>query len=171
MPVQPSAVLGEGTLILYPDLVNIYGCTLGAGTKVGPFVEIQEGVVIGARVRICSHTLICTRVTIEDEVFVGHGVQFTADLFPRVVNEQGALLKKHEFDLLPTRVKRRAAIGGGAVILPVTIGEGALVGAGAVVTRDVPDYAIVVGNPARVIGDVRERAKQQLVASTEADRG
>jgi len=158
MPIADDVRLAEGAEILLPDLVNLYGCSIGCGTRIGPFVEIQNGVTVGARCKISSHSFICEGVTVEDEVFVGHGVMFTNDLYPRATGDDGNLLKPGEWQVLETRVKRRASIGSHATILAgVTIGVGALVGAGAVVTHDVPDYAIVAGVPARVIGDVREQ--------------
>lgn len=158
MAVADSVVLGRGVKILQPDLVNLYGCTIGDDTRVGPFVEIQRGVTIGARCKIQSHSFICDGVTIGDEVFVGHGVMFTNDVWPRATDDDGHILGAEEWSLKTTTVSRRASIGSGAVLLPVHIGEGALVAAGAVVTKDVADYAIVAGNPARVIGDVRTRS-------------
>jgi acetyltransferase-like isoleucine patch superfamily enzyme len=160
VPVHSSAVIGRDVRITHPDLVNIYGCRIGEGTRVGPFVEIQAGAVIGAACKIQSHSFICEGVTIEDQVFVGHGVMFTNDLLPRAADDDGAPLGREGWTLVPTRVKARASIGSGAVILPVVIGYGALVGAGAVVTTDVPDHALVVGNPARVVGDARERRER-----------
>ncbi|MDX2257501.1 MAG: acyltransferase [Hyphomicrobiaceae bacterium] len=159
MPIKETTKLGAGVRITHPDLVNIYGCTIGDETRVGPFVEIQAGAVIGARCKIQSHTFICDGVTIADEVFVGHGVMFTNDLLPRATGPDGQLLGGDGWTMSRTSIGKRASLGSGAVILPVSIGEGALVGAGAVVTKDVPAFAIVAGNPARVIGDVRERQK------------
>jgi acetyltransferase-like isoleucine patch superfamily enzyme len=144
--------------IFQPTLVNLYGCTIGDQTKIGAFVEIQKGATVGARCKISSHTFICEGVVIEDGVFVGHGVMFTNDRFPRAVNPDGSLQTEADWSVEPTLVKRGASIGSNATIIcGVTIGEGALVGAGAVVNKDVPDYSIVAGVPARVIGDVRTR--------------
>lgn len=157
MPIDETTRLGKDVRIFRPDLVNIYGAVIGAETRIGPFVEIQKGAVIGARCKIQSHTFIPDGVTIEDEVFIGHGVMFTNDRWPRAVDDQGRLIGAEGWNLAPTRVGRRAAIGSGATLLPVIVGEGAMIGAGAVVTRDVADFALVAGNPARVIGDARER--------------
>jgi len=157
MPVAESVKLGEQVKIFHPSLVNLYGCSIGSDTKVGTFVEIQKGASIGARCKISSHTFICEGVEIEDEVFVGHGVMFTNDLFPRAANEDGSLQDESDWHVVPTIVRRGASIGSNATIVAgITIGARALVGAGAVVTKDVPDYAIVAGVPARVIGDTRE---------------
>lgn len=157
MPVAESVVRGRDVLIFHESLVNLYGCTIGDESRVGTFVEIQRGAVIGRRCKIQSHTFICEGVTIEDEVFVGHGVMFTNDLYPRATNDDGGLQSDADWVCLPTRVGKRASIGSGATILPnLTIGEGALVAAGAVVTKDVPPFAIVAGCPARVIGDTRK---------------
>jgi UDP-2-acetamido-3-amino-2,3-dideoxy-glucuronate N-acetyltransferase len=139
-----------GDDVVVHSFTNLYGCRIGSGTRVGPFVEIQRGAVVGERCKVQSHAFVCDGVEIEDEVFVGHGVVFVNDKLPRATTEAGTLQGVDDWELLPTLVRRRATLGSGAVILGgVTIGEGALVGAGAVVTRDVEPNAIVVGNPAR----------------------
>ena len=153
MPIDDRVVLGLNVAIFHPDLVNLYGCSIGDETKVGAFVEIQKNVVIGKRCKISSHSFICEGVTIEDEVFVGHGVMFTNDVYPRATNADGSLQTQADWEVLPTKVCRGASIGSHATVLPnLTIGEGALVGAGAVVTRDVPPFAVVAGVLARVVG-------------------
>lgn len=160
-----DAVLGKDVVIHHPELINLYGCVVGAGTRIGPFVEIQRGATIGSRCKISSHCFICEGVTIEDEVFVGHGVMFTNDRHPRAVDDNGELLSSDGWTLEPTRVRRGASIGSNATILPgITIGAGALVGAGSVVTRDVPDDAIVAGVPARRIGTTRMALKSNALA-------
>jgi UDP-2-acetamido-3-amino-2,3-dideoxy-glucuronate N-acetyltransferase len=157
MPIV-NVTRGADVLITHPDLVNLYGCAIDAGTRVGPFVEIQKNSHIGSRCKISSHSFICEGVTIEDEVFVGHGVMFTNGLFPRATNSDGSLQTEADWQLTRTRVKRGASIGSNATIVAgVTIGCGALIGSGAVVTADVPDHALAVGVPARIIGDVRDR--------------
>lgn len=156
--IADSVKLGEGVKIPRPELVNLYGCEVGEGSMIGPFVEIQKQVLIGRRCKISSHTFVCSGVTIEDEVFVGHGVMFINDMFPRATNEDGSIQTEADWEMLPTRLKRRCSIGSNATILGgVTVGEQALVGAGALVVKNVPDYAIVAGAPARIIGDVRTR--------------
>ena len=134
------------------SFVNAYGCSIDDRSKVGTFVEIQKGVKIGKDCKISSHTFICEGVTIEDGVFVGHNVSFINDMFPRSVNQDGSMQTEADWKLVETIVKKRASIGTSATILGgVTIGENAMIGAGAVVTKDVPDNAVVVGNPAKII--------------------
>ncbi|MBX3084514.1 MAG: N-acetyltransferase [Anaerolineae bacterium] len=161
MPIAQSVKMGEGVRVFYPDLVNMYNCSLGDQTTVGPFVEIQGGVEIGARCKISSHSFLCEGVIIEDEVFIGHGVMFINDIYPRSTGDDGQPLKGGQWEMVSTRIGKRVSIGSNATIMGgITIGEGALVGAGAVVTKDVPAYAIVAGNPARVKGDVREKRQK-----------
>jgi UDP-2-acetamido-3-amino-2,3-dideoxy-glucuronate N-acetyltransferase len=150
MPITDDVQLGSGVKIFHPQLVNLYGCRIGADTKVGAFVEVQKNAFIGERCKISSHTFICEGVTIEDEVFVGHGVMFINDRFPRAT-AGGALQTEADWEVVPTVIKKGASIGSGAVIMcGITIGERALIGAGAVVTRNVPADAVVKGVPARV---------------------
>ena len=150
MPISANVVLGKGVKIFQPDLVNLYGCSVGDDTRIGAFVEIQKNASVGSRCKISSHSFICEGVVIEDEVFVGHGVLFINDLYPRATAD-GHLQTEAEWKVVPTRVKRGASIGSGVVILAgVTIGANALIGAGAVVTHDVPDHRIAKGVPARL---------------------
>ncbi|MBI5119558.1 MAG: N-acetyltransferase [Rhodospirillales bacterium] len=152
MPVSANVKLGRGVKIVHPELVNLYGCSIGDDCIIGPFVEIQEGVVIGARCKISSHSFLCTGVMIEDEVFIGHGVMFTNDRFPKAANPNGSLKTAADWKLETTHVGKGASVGSGATILPgVTIGRNALVGAGAVVTKNVPENARVAGVPAEIL--------------------
>jgi acetyltransferase-like isoleucine patch superfamily enzyme len=162
--IAPNVITHAGVVIPQPELVNLYGCELGEETKIGAFVEIQAGVVVGARCKISSHTFICSGVVIEEGVFVGHGVMFINDIYPRAVNEDGTLQNAADWKLVETRVRAGASIGTHATLMGgITVGRSALVGAGAVVTADVPDFAIVAGVPARRIGDVRDRKSAALV--------
>ena len=148
--IAPDVKLGRDVKIY--SFVNLYGCEIGDESKIGAFVEIQKGVLIGKRVKVSSHTFICEGVTIEDEAFIGHGVMFTNDKYPRAANPDGALQTEADWIVTPTLVKRGASIGSNATILcGVTIGERAIVGAGSVVTRDVPPDTIVAGVPARLM--------------------
>ena len=148
--IGPEVKLGRDVRIF--AFVNLYGCEIGDESRIGTFVEIQKGAKIGARCKIQSHTFICEGVTIEDEVFVGHGVMFINDHHPRATTGNGKLQTEADWTRQRTLVKRGASIGSGATLLGgITIGENALVGAGSVVTRDVPPHAVVAGNPARVL--------------------
>lgn len=148
--IAANVKLGQGVRIF--GFTNLYGCEIGDEVKVGTFVEIQKGAKIGPRCKISSHSFICEGVELEAEVFVGHGVMFTNDLFPRATVEGGGLQTEADWSCIKTLVKRGASIGSGATILcGITIGEKAMIGAGSVVTKDVPEGAVVVGNPARVI--------------------
>jgi UDP-2-acetamido-3-amino-2,3-dideoxy-glucuronate N-acetyltransferase len=160
MPISDTSKLGANVKIYHPDQVNLYGCTIGDDSRVGSFVEIQKNSTVGARCKISSHTFICEGVTIEDEVFVGHGVMFTNDRLPRATNVDGSPMGDDGWKVEITLVKRCASIGSNATIVPgITIGEYALIGAGAVVTKDVPDFAIVAGIPAQIVGDIRKKSR------------
>lgn len=149
MPIASNVVLGERVKIVHPDLVNLYGCRVGDDSRIGAFVEIQKNAEVGSRCKISSHTFVCEGVTIEDEVFVGHGVMFTNDLRPRATTD-GQPQSEADWHVVPTLVKRGASIGSGATIIcGITIGAGAMIGAGAVVTRDVAPGETVAGVPAR----------------------
>lgn len=164
MPIADSVRLGKNVKIFHADLVNLYGCSIGDDSKIGAFVEIQKGAAIGERCKISSHTFICEGVLIEDEVFIGHGVMFTNDRYPRATNADGSLQTEADWRVETTRIGRGASIGSNATLVSgVAIGRAALVGAGSVVTGDVPDYAIVAGVPARVIGDTRQKLLQPLL--------
>lgn len=148
--IAPDVKLGK-CVKLY-GFINLYGCTIGDGSKIGTFVEIQKGVRVGANCKISSHTFICEGVTIEDAVFIGHGVIFINDLYPRAVTEEGAIQTEKDWTCVPTIIRKGASIGSGCTILGgLTIGERSIVGAGSVVTHDVPPETIVAGNPARVL--------------------
>src|SRR5215831_1610352 len=154
MPIASDVRLGKGVQIHHPELINLYGCLIGKDSKIGAFVEIQKNAVVGARCKVSSHTFICEGVTMEDEVFVGHGVMFINDKFPRATTNDGKLQGPADWKVEPTRICQRASIGSNATILcGLTIGEGETIGAGAVVTQDVPPKAIVAGVPARSVGD------------------
>jgi UDP-2-acetamido-3-amino-2,3-dideoxy-glucuronate N-acetyltransferase len=148
--IAPDVKLGRDVTIY--NFVNLYGCEIGDGSKIGSFVEIQKGALVGRNCKISSHSFICEGVRIEDEVFVGHGVIFINDKYPRATGPGGALQSDADWEVVPTVIKRGASIGSGVIVLcGVTIGEGALIGAGAVVIADVPANATVAGNPARVL--------------------
>jgi UDP-2-acetamido-3-amino-2,3-dideoxy-glucuronate N-acetyltransferase len=153
MAIANSVRMGRNVTIHHPDQVNLYGCTIGDDSRIGSFVEIQKDAAVGARCKISSHTFICEGVAIEDEVFIGHGVMFTNDLYPKAANPDGTPQSEQDWAVVETKVKRGASIGSNATILAgVTIGEYALVGAGAVVTKDVGNRQIVAGVPARPLG-------------------
>ncbi len=161
--IASDVKLGKGVRLV--AFVNLYGCEIGDETKIGTFVEIQKGAKIGKRCKISSHSFICEGVILEDEVFVGHGVTFTNDLYPRATNADGTLQVDSDWQCVTTVVKRGASIGSGATLLcGITIGEGAMIGAGSVVTKDVPAGAIVAGNPARVRRWISAEAQQAAAA-------
>lgn len=148
--IAPDVKLGQGVRIY--GFTNLYGCEIGDDSKIGTFVEIQKGARVGARCKVSSHTFICEGVVLEDEVFVGHNVTFINDLYPRSTNTEGRLQTEADWKCVPTLVQRGASIGSGATLLcGITVGRGAVIGAGSVVTHDVPEGAVVAGNPARVI--------------------
>jgi acetyltransferase-like isoleucine patch superfamily enzyme len=151
--VAPDVRLGKDVKL--SPFVNLYGCEVGDNTKIGAFVEIQKSAKVGQNCKISSHSFICEGVTIEDNVFVGHGVVFINDLFPRATTAEGELQTEKDWRVEPTLVKKGASIGSGATILAnVVIGENAMVGAGSVVTHDVPDNAVVAGNPAKILRSI-----------------
>jgi len=151
--IASNVILGENVVL--NDFINLYGCSIGDNTKIGPFVEVQKNAFIGKRCKISSHTFICEGVIIEDEVFVGHGVMFINDKYPRSTNESGELQTEDDWKVISTIVKQGASIGSNATLLcGVTVGSGSIVGAGSVVTRDVPDNTVVAGNPAKIIRNI-----------------
>ncbi len=153
--VAPDVKLGDNVRL--GKFINLYGCEVGDGTKIGAFVEVQKNARIGRHCKISSHTFVCEGVTIEDEVFIGHGVMFINDSYPRATNPSGALQTEADWKVERTVIKRGASIGSGATILAkVVIGENAIIGAGSVVTRDVPANTIVAGNPARHMRQLAE---------------
>ena len=153
--IAPDVKLGREVKIF--DFVNLYGCEIGDGTKIGTFVEIQKGSKIGKNCKISSHTFICEGVTIEDNVFVGHNVTFINDVFPRATAGNGKLQTENDWTCIPTFVKKGASIGSSATLLcGITVGENAIIGAGSVVTRDVPANTIVAGNPARTLRNIND---------------
>jgi len=155
--IAPDVKLGKDVRIF--DFVNLYGCEIGDETRIGAFVEIQRGAKLGRRVKVSSHTFICEGVEVEDQVFIGHGVVFINDPYPRAVNAAGELQTERDWTVVRTVVRRGASIGSGSTILcGVEVGEDAIVGAGSVVTHSVPAGTIVAGNPARVLRKIEERA-------------
>jgi UDP-2-acetamido-3-amino-2,3-dideoxy-glucuronate N-acetyltransferase len=152
MPIANDVTLAADVRIAYPELVNLYGCSIGEGTQIAPFVEIQKNAAVGARCKVSSHTFVCEGVTIEDECFIGHHVCFINDRYPRATAGSGQLQTEADWEVVPTRVCRGASVGSGAVILcGVTIGQRATIGAGAVVTHDVAAGEVVAGVPARLL--------------------
>jgi len=148
--IASNVILGKDVVL--NDFINLYGCTIGDGTKIGPFVEVQKNAIIGKHCKIQSHTFICEGVTIEDEVFVSHGVMFINDKLPRATNDSGELQTEENWSVIPTLVKRGASIGSNVTVMcGITVGSRSIVGAGSVVINDVPDNVIVAGNPARII--------------------
>jgi acetyltransferase-like isoleucine patch superfamily enzyme len=152
--IASNVELGENVVL--QDFINLYGCRIGDHTKIGPFVEVQRNAMVGRNCKIQSHSFICEGVTIEDEVFVGHGVMFINDRYPRAATDAGVLQAESDWTVVHTTVRKGASIGSNATILcGVTVGEGAIVGAGSVVTKDVPARTVVAGNPAKVIRRIR----------------
>lgn len=151
-----------GDRVMLSNFINLYGCSIGDDTKIGAFVEIQKNAKVGRCCKISSHTFICEGVNIEDNVFVGHGVTFINDAYPRATNGDGQLQNEADWHVMPTVVRRGASLGSGATILcNVTIGENAIVGAGSVVTKDVPPNTIVAGNPARILRRIQSSPEAQ----------
>ena len=153
--ISGDVKLGENVRL--SKFINLYGCTIGDNTKIGAFVEVQKKAAVGRNCKISSHTFICEGVTIEDDVFIGHGVTFVNDSYPRATAPDGKLQTEADWNVEPTLVQKGASIGSGSTILAkVTIGEGAIVGAGSVVTKNVPPGSIVAGNPAKVLRKIKE---------------
>ena len=156
--IAPSVKLGKDVKL--SQFINMYGCEVGDGTKIGAFVEIQKNATVGKNCKISSHTFVCEGVNIEDNVFIGHGVMFINDSYPRAANADGSLQTEADWKVESTRICKGASLGSGVTVLAnVTVGEGALVGAGSVVTKDVPPHTIVAGNPARVLRSTKEKGK------------
>jgi acetyltransferase-like isoleucine patch superfamily enzyme len=152
--IAPDVVLGKDVFL--NDFINLYGCSIGDGTRIGPFVEVQKNASIGKNCKIQSHTFICEGVTIEDEAFIGHGVMFINDKYPRSTTDTGGLQTEADWQVIPTLVKKGASLGSNATIMcGITIGEGAVIGAGSVVTKDVPANTTAAGNPAKIIRKVQ----------------
>ena len=173
LAIAPDVKIGQGVTL--SKFINLYGCEIGDDCKIGAFVEVQKNAKIGNRCKISSHTFICEGVIIEDSVFIGHGVIFINDTYPRSTNTDGSLQTDLDWTVEPTVVKRGASIGSGTTILAnVTVGENSIVGAGSVVTKDVPPNSIVAGNPARVLRSLAEPVElthaQQLKIATELSR-
>ena len=151
--IASDVIIGKDVVL--NDFINLYGCRIDDGTRVGPFVEIQKKAFIGKNCKISSHTFICEGVTIEDEVFVGHGVMFINDRYPRATSESGGLQTEEDWEVIPTVIKKGASIGSNATILcGITVGTGAIIGAGSVVIKDVPAMSVVAGNPAKIIREL-----------------
>ena len=167
MPIADDVTLGKDVVIPHPELVNLYGCKIGDDTKIGAFVEIQKNAEIGARCKISSHSFLCEGVAIEDEVFIGHGVRFINDRYPRATSS-GELQTEDDWQVVSTRVCRGASVGSGAVVMcGVTIGEAAMVGSGAVVTKDVPSGKLVVGVPGREQGQAPGGSSGDVTGKTQ----
>jgi len=157
--IAPDVILGRNVKL--HGFVRLYGCTIGDNTKIGPFIEIQKGVVIGERCKISSHTFICEGVTIEAGVFIGHGVTFVNDRYPRATNASGQLQSEADWHCQRTLIKRGASIGSGATLLGgITVGENSIIGAGSVVTKDVPPGTVVAGNPARILKEIKPKEQE-----------
>src|SRR5215468_7243169 len=161
LSIAPDVHIGENVKL--SKFINLYGCRIGDGSKIGAFVEIQKNATVGTNCKISSHSFICEGVVIEDDVFIGHGVTFINDTYPRATNAKGQLQTEKDWQVEPTLVKKGASIGSGATILSnLVIGKDAVVGAGSVVTRDVPDNAIVAGNPARLLRLISQEQKRTV---------